>query len=168
MTQEQTTMEQGVAQPADNDLRAQLDAARAEAAEQKDKWVRGLAEFANYRKRTEREWSEVRALAGAELLKNILPVLDDLERAFKAVPTELQGQAWVEGFRLIERKFAGILEEAGVTPIETIGKAFDPTLHESVAAEPSDQPHGTILEEYRKGYRMNDRVLRPAMVKIAQ
>lgn len=168
MTQEQTKIEPNVTPEDENDVRALLEAARAEAAEHKDKWVRGLAEFANYRKRTEREWSEVRALASAEMLLNILPVLDDLERAFRAVPPTLADQPWVEGFRLIERKFAGILEQAGVTPIETIGKLFDPTQHESVAAEPSDKPHGTILEEYRKGYRMNDRVLRPAMVKIAQ
>ena len=168
MTQEQTTAERNAAATPPEELAAQLEAARAEAVEHKDRWMRGVAEFANYRKRTEREWADVRAYAGSEMIMNILPVLDDLERAFKAVPPELNGEAWVEGFRLIERKFAGILEQAGVTPIDAVGKPFDPTVHESVAAEPSDQPHGTVLEEYRRGYRLNDRILRPAIVKIAQ
>jgi molecular chaperone GrpE len=150
------------------ELARQLEAAQAEAADFKDRWVRGVAEFSNYRKRTEREWSDVRASAGSDVIKNLLPVLDDLDRAFKMVPAEAAGQPWVEGFRLIERKFAAALAQAGVTPIEAVGQPFDPNLHESVAAEPSEQPHGTVLDEYRKGYRMNDRILRPAMVKIAQ
>ncbi|MBI5878268.1 MAG: nucleotide exchange factor GrpE [Chloroflexi bacterium] len=166
MSQEQT-----VETPAAGPQSQQADAAeqaRADAADYKDRWMRSVAEFSNYRKRTERDWADVRATAGADAIKNLLPVLDDLDRALRAVPAELQSQPWVEGFRLIERKAVGALAQAGVTPIEAIGQMFDPNLHESVAAEPSDQPHGTVLEEFRKGYRINDRVLRPAMVKIAQ
>jgi len=164
MSQEQT-VETPAGQPPAGDATEQ---ARAEAADYKDRWLRSVAEFTNYRKRTEREWADVRASAGSDVIKVLLPVMDDLDRAFKSVPDEMQSQSWVEGFRLIERKFAGALAQAGVTPIETVGQMFDPNLHESVAAEPSDKPHGTVLDEYRKGYRMNDRVLRPAMVKIAQ
>ncbi len=170
MSQEQTVEPPAAGAPNGDsaELARQLEAARAEAADYKDRWVRSVAEFANYRKRTEREWSDVRASAGSDVIMNLLPVLDDLDRAFKAVPAGLEAQPWVEGFRLIERKFAATLAQVGVTPIEAIGQPFDPNLHESVAAEPSDQPHGTVLDEFRKGYRMNDRILRPAMVKIAQ
>lgn len=142
--------------------------ARAEAADYKDRWLRSQAEFSNYRKRQERERQDMRAGAAADIITQILPVLDDLERAFKHVPPEMQSHPWLNGFRLIERKFAQVIEQAGVKPIETIGKRFDPNFHESAADEESDQPHGTILEEYRKGYTLNDKVLRPAMVKIAR
>ncbi len=147
---------------------SEWEALKAEATDYKDRWLRSQAEFANYRKRQEREWLDMRASASADIIKQLLPVLDDLDRAFKAVPEELETDSWVEGFRLIERKFRQVLEQAGVTAIETIGKPFDPNFHESAAMEESDQPHGTILEEYRKGYMLNDKVLRPAMVKIAQ
>ena len=145
-----------------------LASALADAADYKDRWLRSQAEFSNYRKRQDRERLDMRAMAGADTITQILPVLDDLERAFKHVPADMQSHPWLNGFRLIERKFAQVLEQAGVKPIETIGKRFDPNFHESAADEETDQPHGTILEEYRKGYTLNDKVLRPAMVKIAR
>ena len=146
----------------------ELEAARAEAADYKDRWLRAQAEFQNFRKRIDRERGEMRLMAGADMIKQMLPVLDDFDRAFKAVPSEFRGHPWVDGFRLIERKFVQLLEQSGVTVIETVGARFDPNFHESAADEESDQPHGTILEEYRKGYMLNDKVLRPAMVKIAK
>jgi molecular chaperone GrpE len=146
----------------------ELAAALAEAADYKDRWLRSQAEFQNYRKRQDRERVDARAMAAAETIKQILPILDDLDLAFKHVPAEMQSHPWLSGFRLIERKFVQVLEQAGVTVIPTIGKPFDPNFHESAADEESDQPHGTILEEYRKGYMLNDKVLRPAMVKIAR
>lgn len=146
----------------------ELAVALAEAADYKDRWLRSQAEFSNYRKRQDRDRQDMRASAGADVLTQILPVLDDLERAFKHVPADMQSHPWLNGFRLIERKFAQVLEQAGVKSIETIGKRFDPNFHESAADAESDQPHGTILEEYRKGYMLNDKVLRPAMVKIAR
>lgn len=163
---EQTTEEQN--QQDSQSAPSELDIAKAQAAEYLDQWRRTSADFANYRKRTEREWNEVRAMASADVIRQLFPVLDDFDRAFKAVPEEFQGHPWVEGFRLIERKFMQILEQAGVKVIEAVGKPFDPNFHESVAMEESDQPHGTVLEEYRRGYQLNDKVLRPAMVKIAQ
>jgi len=138
----------------------ELATAVADAADYKDRWLRSQAEFSNYRKRLDRERLDMRAMAGADTITQILPVLDDLERAFKHVPSDMQSHPWL--------KFAQVLEQAGVKPIETIGKRFDPNFHESAADEQSDQPHGTILEEYRKGYTLNDKVLRPAMVKIAR
>ena len=151
-----------------NAVKDELATAQAEAADYKDRWLRGQAEFSNFRKRQERERQDMRAGAAADTITLLLPVLDDLERAFKHVPADMQSHPWLSGFRLIERKFAQVLEQAGVKPIETIGKRFDPNFHESAADEESDQPHGTILEEYRKGYTLNEKVLRPAMVKIAR
>jgi molecular chaperone GrpE len=150
------------------DTNQALDAARAEATDYKDRWMRAQAEFQNYRKRNDRERVDMRAMAAADIILQLLPVLDDFDRAFKAVPPEMRSHPWIEGFRLIERKFKQILDQSGVTTIETIGKRFDPNFHESAADEESDQPHGTILEEYRRGYVINDKVLRPAMVKIAK
>ena len=146
----------------------ELEAARAEAADYRDKWLRSQAEFQNFRRRQERELADLRAMAAADIVKQLLPVLDDFDRAFKHVPDEFEDASWVNGFHLIERKFRQILDQAGVKPIETVGQPFNPNFHESVASEESDEPHGTILEEYRKGYTLNDKVLRPAMVKIAQ
>jgi molecular chaperone GrpE len=146
----------------------EMAGALAEAADYKDRWLRSQAEFQNYRKRQDRERVDMRAMAAAETIKQILPIVDDLDRAFRQVPADMRSNPWLDGFRLIERKFAQVLEQAGVSVIETVGKRFDPTFHESAADEESDQPHGTILEEYRKGYMLNDKVLRPAMVKIAR
>ena len=146
----------------------ELETARTEAADYKDRWLRGQAEFQNYRKRIDRERMEMRATAGADIIKQLIPVLDDFDRAFKLAPAELKNNSVLDGFRLIERKFNQTLEQAGVTPIPTVGKQFDPNFHESVADEDSDKPHGTILEEYRRGYLMGDKVIRPAMVKIAR
>jgi len=148
--------------------KSELDTAKAEAADYKDRWLRGQAEFQNYRKRIDRERMEMRATAGADIIKQLIPVLDDFDRAFKLAPPELTNNTVLDGFRLIERKFNQTLEQAGVTPIPTVGKQFDPNFHESVADEESDKPHGTILEEYRRGYLMGDKVIRPAMVKIAR
>jgi molecular chaperone GrpE len=155
-------------QPDKAPVNEQLAEALAEAADYKDRWLRAQAEFQNYRKRQDRERVDARAMAAAETIKQILPILDDLDLAFKHVPPEMQSHPWLSGFRLIERKFAQVLEQAGVKVMTTVGQQFDPNFHESAADEESDQPHGTILEEYRKGYMLNDKVLRPATVKIAR
>ncbi|MBI1800066.1 MAG: nucleotide exchange factor GrpE [Chloroflexi bacterium] len=160
---EATTQEQTEEQADD-----ELVAAQAQAAEYLDQWRRTAAEFSNYRKRKDREVADAISTASADVIKRLLPVLDDFDRAFKALPDDLQRHAWLEGFRLIERKFKQVLDQAGVTVIETVGQRFDPTVHESAALEESDREEGTILEEYRKGYRLGDKVLRPAMVKVAQ
>jgi molecular chaperone GrpE len=158
--------EASAAQPAAIE-RDELTEAKALAADYLDKWRRTTAEFSNYRKRQEREYKEMAQSAGADLIKQLLPVLDDFDRAFKAVPTDMQNQSVFEGFRLIERKFNQMLERAGVTTIVTIGQPFDPNVHESVASAMSDQDEGIVLEEFRKGYKLYDKVLRPAMVKIS-
>lgn len=145
----------------------ELVEAKALAADYLDKWRRTTAEFSNYRKRQEREYKEMHQAAGADMIKQLLPVLDDFDLAFKAIPADMQNQSVFEGFRLIERKFNQTLERVGVTAIIVVGQHFDPNVHESVASDLSDQDEGIVLAEFRKGYKLYDKILRPAMVKIS-
>lgn len=134
---------------------------RARAAEYEDRWKRSAAEFQNYRRRVEGERSEAIRGANSSLLREILPVLDDLERALANVPPEQAGSKWVEGAQLVERKFRAIVERQGLTPIESVGQPFDPALHEAIGGS------GTHVEqEFQRGYRLNGRTLRPAMVIV--
>jgi len=137
--------------------------------EAEDKYLRAAAEFANARRRAElRADHEVRA--GKELiLGSFLPVVDDLDRAMQAVPADGAVYPWLEGFSLIQRKLAGTLERQGVTSIVAEGEPFDPALHQAVIMEEVDGvPSGTVVQELQKGYLLDGRVLRPAMVKVAQ
>ena len=150
-------------------LRQELEAARAQAAEYLDGWQRTQAEFANYRKRQEAEFLERVRLNNAVLIARILPVLDDLERAVQTLPPGLQSLTWVEGVFLIKRKLEVILEAEGLKPIETEGKFFDPLYHEAVTYE--DVPgyeDGQIIGEVQRGYMLGDRVIRPALVRVAR
>jgi molecular chaperone GrpE len=150
-------------------LRQELEAARAQAAEYLDGWQRTQAEFANYRKRQEAEFMERVRLNNAVLIARILPVLDDLERAVQTLPPGLQSLTWVEGVFLIKRKLEVILEAEGLKPIETTGKFFDPLYHEAVTYE--DVPgyeEGQIIGEVQRGYMLGDRVIRPALVRVAR
>jgi len=150
-------------------LRQELEAARAQAAEYLDGWQRTQAEFANYRKRQEAEFMERVRLNNAVLIARILPVLDDLERAVQTLPPGLQSLTWVEGVFLIKRKLEVILEAEGLKPIETAGKFFDPLYHEAVTYE--DVPgyeDGQIIGEVQRGYMLGDRVIRPALVRVAR
>ncbi len=150
-------------------LEAELAKAQGQAEEYLDQWRRTAAEFANYRKRQERDQAEFIRQANAALIIKLLPVLDDFALAFEHIPEEEANHGWVEGFTLIYRKLQAILEQEGVSPIETVGQPFDPTLHEAVTHEDSDEvASGHVIAEVRKGYRLGDRVLRPAMVRVAR
>ena len=134
-----------------------------------DRYLRAAAEFANARRRAEmRADNEVRA--GRErLLSSVLPVVDDFDRAFQSVPDDERESIWVEGFALIQRKLQNTLQREGVTPIEAEGQPFDATRHQAVIVEVADDvPSGTVLQVLQQGYLLDDRVLRPAMVKVAQ
>ncbi len=137
--------------------------------EAEDKYLRAAAEFANARRRAElRADNEVRS-AKELILAGFLPVVDDLDRALLAVPADGDTYPWLEGFTLIQRKLAGVLERQGVTPIQAEGQPFDPALHQAVLVEESDDaPSGIVLQELQRGYLLDGRVLRPAMVKVAQ
>jgi molecular chaperone GrpE len=149
-------------------LRQELEATRAREAEYLDGWQRSRAELANARKRFQREQEQAFAGAQADLLIRLLPVVDDFERALETLPHNLSGLTWIQGVVLIQRKLQWILEQAGVTAIEATGKEFDPFQHEAVTHEPSDTvPAGHVISELQRGYRMGDRVLRPAMVRVS-
>ena len=150
-------------------LRQQLEAAQQEAAENKAGWQRAAADFTNYRRRTEQERDAMVGLANEVLLAKVLSVADDFDRAIAAVPAELQGHGWVDGVAAIDRKLRLVLDSEGLTPIEAVGKQFDPHEHEAVAQEERpDVADGTVIAELQRGYRIRDRVLRPAMVAVAK
>lgn len=134
-----------------------------------DRYLRAAAEFANARRRAElRADGEVRA-ARERLLNGIIPVVDDFERAFQLVPEDQAGSTWVDGFGLILRKLQGTLLREGVTVIEAEGRPFDPSLHQAVMVEAVDGAEpDTVVTVLQQGYMLDDRVLRPAMVKVAQ
>ncbi len=152
-------------------VQAELASARAEAVDFKDRWLRAAAESQNIRRRGERERAELIVGANERLLQRILPVVDDFDLAFAHVPADLteQDQNWVDGFTLIQRKLQTVLTSEGVTAIETAGMTFDPTRHEAVTYEVAEgYTENQIIDEVRKGYLLGDRVLRPAMVRVAR
>jgi molecular chaperone GrpE len=149
-------------------LRGELEAARQDAADMRAAWQRSAADFANYKRRTEREREETAGLANAALLVRLLDVVDDYDRALASVPKELSHFGWIDGLWLIEAKLRALLDSEGVTPIEALGKPFDPREHEAVIhEETTSAPDGTVIGELQKGYRIRDRVLRPSLVSVA-
>ena len=150
-------------------LAAQLAQAQAQANEYLDNWRRAIAELSNARKRMQREQAEFQANAAARVLTRLLPILDDMDRAIGALPDEGASQEWATGLRLIQRKLQSLLESEGATPIPTEGQKFDPQLHHAVSHE--EQPgltEGDIISEVGRGYKLGDRVLRPALVRVAK
>jgi len=127
-------------------------------------WQRTQADFINYKRRSEQEKEEIGKFANAMLLLNLLPILDDLERAFTSIPPHLAKLSWVDGIRLIERKLWASLEAQGLSQIKALGEPFDPKLHE--AAMHANGKEGIVIEELQKGYKLHDRVIRPAMVVV--
>ncbi len=150
-------------------LKAELEALNAKAAEYLDGWQRARADFANYKKRVERDQAEARQNAAAEVLARVLPALDDFELALKNAPVNGDGAKWAAGVALVHRKLSAILENEGIKRIEAEGQPFDPNLHEAVVHEESaDHPEGHVTAVLRQGYKLGDRVLRPALVKVAK
>lgn len=127
-------------------------------------WQRAQADFINYKRRSEQEKEEISKFANGLFMLNLLPILDDLERALDSIPPKLAGFTWVEGISLIERKFQASLEAQGLSQIEALGEPFDPNLHE--AAIHGKGKEGIVIEELQKGYKLHDRVIRPAMVVV--
>ncbi len=153
---------------APDDLEAQLEAARAEAVANLDGWQRAQAEFANYKKRQEQQRAQLTEEAVARAAKRYLEVLDDMERALANRPTSGEGAEWAAGIELVARKIQAILESEGVRLVDPLGEPFDPNLHEAIAQVESDEHEsGTILEVLAKGYMIGERVLRPALVRVA-
>jgi molecular chaperone GrpE len=142
-------------------LKQALDEARQKAEEYLAGWQRTQADFINYKRRTEQERQDFSRSAGASVILSLLPVLDDLERALSSVSAE---DSWVEGIRLVARKFKAAMEAQGVTPIKALGEPFDPSFHEAVRQDKGQE--GVVVEELEKGYMIYDKLLRPAKVVV--
>ena len=153
-----------------NDLKTQLEQAKTQSSDYLNGWQRARAEFANYKKRQEELTGRIREDQQVELLKNILPILDDFDLAFANVPEEKikSEAAWLNGFSLIQRKLQKIIAGYGVETIDALG-VFDPNLHEALTNETHpDLQEGQIIAVVRKGYRKGERILRPAQVRVAK
>jgi len=147
-------------------LQAQLAEAESKASEYKDGWARSQAEFQNYKKRIERDNELTYASMKGDIVKKVLPALDDLERALQNRPVD---DAWASGIELIARKLQNILESEGVKRIEAKGAAFDPNFHEAITHEPSEEVEsGHVIDVVQNGYMLGERVIRPALVRVAQ
>jgi molecular chaperone GrpE len=150
-------------------LLQELEEQKAKAAEYLDGWQRARAEFANYKKRIEKEQEDMIKSANGAFIAKLLPVMDDFERAFQTLPLDLMGMTWLGGIALIQRKLQVLLEQEGVTIIESEGQMFDPTLHQAVTHEESEEhEEGQIMGEVQKGYKIDDKVLRPSLVRVAR
>ncbi|HUU08888.1 MAG TPA: nucleotide exchange factor GrpE [Dehalococcoidales bacterium] len=140
-------------------------------AEEKEKaetnlagWQRAQADFINYKRRTEQEKEEAIKYANSQLMLSLLPILDDLERAFAAMPGRPARRSWADGIRLIERKLRATLEAQGLSPIKALGEPFDPYQHEAVRQ--AEGKEGIVIEEVQKGYQFRERVIRPSKVVV--
>ena len=147
-------------------LQNQLAEAESKMSEYKDGWARSQAEFQNYKKRIERDNELTYAYMKGDIIKKVLPALDDLERALQNRPTD---DAWAGGIELIARKLQNILESEGVKRIEAKGAAFDPNFHEAITHEPSEEVESEhVIDVVQNGYMLGERVIRPALVRVAQ
>ncbi|MFW6068163.1 MAG: nucleotide exchange factor GrpE [Chloroflexota bacterium] len=166
--QDEVTEEQEGEADADLSPEEKLAEVEARAAEYLEGWQRARAEFANARKRMERDRAEARRNATIEVVSSLLPILDDFERALESVPQEVASNNWFEGVALVHRKLRSILDNVDIERIEAVGQPFDPNYHEAVLQEESDEyESGIVIKELQTGYRLNDRVIRPAMVVVA-
>jgi molecular chaperone GrpE len=146
-------------------LTAERDQLVAENADLKDRLLRALADFDNFRRRAERDRSEYVQFAAMEIIRDLIPILDDFHRAMRV---ETADKEYVKGIELIEQRLFETLRKAGLEPIEAAGKPFDPNLHQAVdRLESEELPDQTVLQEYQSGYNFKGKLLRPAMVKVA-
>jgi len=146
-------------------ITADRDKLQAEKTDLYDRLLRKQAEFDNFRRRTERDRSDFLQFAGMDLARELLPVLDDFERATKV---ECADKNYSKGIELIYQRLSDILKKMGVEPVEAAGKQFDPNVHEAVVRVPTDDAEDqTVLEEFQRGYNFKGKLLRPAMVKVA-
>lgn len=146
-----------------------LEEARADAARYREQLLRTAADFDNYRKRARRDVDEATRKGSEDLLKNILPVFDNLERAALHAEQAMDAKAIAEGVRMVLRQFVDTLARAGIQRIGGLGEAFDPMVHEAVQqVETGDSKPGTVIAEVQPGYRMGDKLLRAALVVVAK
>jgi molecular chaperone GrpE len=150
------------------DLRAKIEQLEADAKEASNRYLRLAADFDNYKKRVRQDQTETIQFANADLIEKLLPVVDNFHRVIESAPTEVD-DAWLKGIQLTLQQLDELLASQGISAIESVGKPFDPTLHEAIGHEDSDEhAEDTVVSEVRKGYRLNDRVVRPALVRVAR
>jgi molecular chaperone GrpE len=162
-TQENTTATETVVED-------ELTALKNEIAEQKDKYLRLFAEFDNYKKRNAKERIELFKTAGQEVIRELLPVLDDFERADKALANDNNTESYASGVKLIQEKLVKTLQNKGLKAIDSIGKDFDVSLHEAIAEVPvtDEKQKGKIIDEVEHGYTLNDAIIRYAKVVVGK
>ncbi len=149
-------------------MKEELEKVSAESQHHLEQWKLAAANLENYRKRARREQGDALQLGQAALTAQLLPVLDDLERALETLSDDLRSLTWIDGLVLIERKLQMVLRQHGLKEIDALGKPYDPALHQSILQEASaEHPDGQVLAVLQKGYTFHGRVLRPALVKIA-
>ncbi|HTK09976.1 MAG TPA: nucleotide exchange factor GrpE [Ktedonobacteraceae bacterium] len=155
-------------QDALSQLQHQLEEEQHKTEEYLNLLKRTQADFVNYKRRAAQEQAEGRTIAQGVVIESLLPVLDDLKRALESAPTKLASNSWVKGVTLAARRLTTTLQELGVQQLGEVGEAFDPRKHEALMTEArSDKAEGTILQVYRPGYTLRERVLRPAQVVVA-
>ena len=147
----------------------ELSEARAEASRMKDQWMRSAADFDNFRKRTRREIDDARKGGREDLLKDILPVFDNLERAIQSAQHATEVQAVIDGLNMILRQLGDTLGRIGITRVQSVGHPFDPAVHDAIQLiETSDHPAGTVVAEVRSGYLQGEKLVRAAMVVVSK
>lgn len=152
-----------------SDLQSELEEIRSQAEEYLDGWQRARAEFANYKKRIQKEREDSRSFITAEIMSKYITVVDDFERALSDRPSDGASDAWAEGVDMIYRKLKTILESEGVEEYSPEGEIFDPNFHEAIGFEESDDhDEGMIFQVIQPGYKIGERVIRPAIVRVAK
>lgn len=152
-----------------DDLEARLETAQKKANKNYDSFLRVSAEFENYKKRSTREMNDFRKFANESLVKDLLPVVDNLERALDSSGSNEKTDSITEGIELTLKEILNMLDRFGVKPIEALGKNFDPCFHQAVLQEEAgDQTENTVLKEFQKGYMLHDRLIRPSMVVVSK
>ena len=146
---------------------SELEEYKLKAEEYYNHMQRLKAEFDNYRKRTQKEKEDIAKYGSERIIVSLLPVLDNLERAIESTQTNKDFESFSQGVEMIRRQFMKILEDEGLSPIETVGTGFDPNVHEALLREASDKEDNTILAELQKGYYLKDKVIRPSQVKVS-
>lgn len=166
----------GEVAPADKtaELEAKVAGLEKEKKENWDRYLRAAADLENLRKRQKREAEDAKFEAKSKVLKEMLPVVDNLERAIEHAASQAgdevagNAKAIIEGVQLVLRQFTTAFERLDVTPVEAMGQPFDPNLHEAISQQESDQPAGTVVQVLQRGYKSGDRLLRPALVVVAK
>ncbi|HEX8917881.1 MAG TPA: nucleotide exchange factor GrpE [Chloroflexota bacterium] len=160
---------QHVAVESVDDLKRQLEEEKQRTQDLHDRWQRAAADLVNLRRRTEQEREEQEKFAGMLMVQELLPVLDNFQRALTTIPGNLQMLTWIQGVMLIERHFSAILERRGLSAIDATGQQFNAYFHEAISERETDEAApGNVLQEYQRGYTMHGRVIRPTLVEVAK